>query len=89
MEKSGFRGNELFLNWTKLDPMVERASDFQTERFQNVRVKHQGHGNKYSLWCVKLYEDDLKVMFQAGIDDNSNKINAGKMFEKLLVIYPD
>ena len=39
--------NNLFLSKSKLDPIVERASDFEMEPFENGWAKRQGHGSTY------------------------------------------
>ena len=83
------QSNNLFLNRTKLDPIMERASNFRMDPFENGWAKRRGHGNLYGISYIHLYEDDLKTMFQAGVINNSNKMSAGKMRENLLDIYPD
>ncbi len=81
--------NNLFLSKSKLDPIVERASHFEMEPFENGWAKRQGHGSTYGVSYLHLYEDDLKSMFQTGVDNSSNKMSAGKMRENLLDNYPD
>ena len=59
------------------------------EPFENGWAKCRGHGSTYGVSYPHLYDDDLKSMFKAGVNNSSNKMSAEKIRENLPDIYLD
>ena len=81
--------NQLFQHRTKLDPIFASASDFNMSSFKNGCAKRKSRSNMYGTLYKHLYEKELIEMFESGVVNSSNKMNAGKMKKKLITLYPD
>ena len=80
--------NNLFLNRNDIDPLTEEAADYRIPPFENGWAKCRGHGKSYGVSYIEQYEEDLNKMFEAGIQNSSSKMSAGKMRDNLMNIYP-
>ena len=70
---------ELTKNYKVLDDKI----------FASLWARYQGHGKLYGQTYVGMYKDDIKAMFEHREAISSNKMNAPKMREQLMLKYPD
>ena len=61
----------------------------ENEIFPPSWARRQGHGKLYGKTYIEKYLDDIKQMFQYGEVNSSNKMNASKMREQLILKYPN
>ena len=78
-----------FKNRNTLDPIVEKANDYQMEPFRSGWARRRARGTTYGESYISLYEKELKEMFQMGVEYSYNKMSAGKMREQLQASHPD
>ena len=84
--------SNFFISETSSDPMYELAKNYKPEGheiFASSWARRQGHGKLYGQTYIGKYEDDIKEMFEHGEAISSNKMNASKMREQLMLKYPD
>ncbi len=86
--KNNIVQSNLFLHRTQIDPITNDANDYKIEPFVSGWAKRKGHGKSYGVSYISQYEDDLKRMFEVGIENSSNKMNAAKMRDNLITLYP-
>ena len=75
-----------------MDPIYDLAEEYapsEEENFKPSWARRQGHGKLYGKTYTDLYMDDIKQMFDQGEKESSNKMNASKMREQLLQMYPN
>ena len=84
--------SNFFISETSSDPMYELAKNYKPradEIFASSWARRQGYGKLYGQTYIEKYEEDLKEMFEQGEAISSNKMNASKMREQLMLKYPD
>ena len=86
--KNNIVQNNTFLHRNEIDPITNEAADYKIEPFESGWAKRKGHGKSYGVSYITHYEDDLKRMFQVGMKNSANKMNAGKMRDNLINLYP-
>ena len=78
-----------FRNRHTLDPIVDKANDFDMIPFESGWARQKERRNIYGDSYISLYENELKEMFQMSVQYSYNRMNAGKMCENLIATYPD
>ncbi len=51
-----------------LDPIVNKAKDYQMKPFKSGWARHWQRGTIYGESYISLYEKELKEMFQMGVE---------------------
>ena len=90
--KHTITSSNYFIAETSSDPMNDLARTYEPlddKIFASSWARRQGHGKMYGQTYIAMYEDDIKEMFQSGEEVSSNKMNAAKMREQLMLKYPD
>lgn len=90
--KQTITSSSYFLTETSLDPMYDFAEEYvpsEEETFKPSWARRQGHGKLYGKTYTELYMNDIKDMFERGEKESSNKMNASKMREQLVQMYPN
>ena len=92
--KSHLTKSQKFLDYEDTDPNYDLASEYvpsQEERewFKPGWARRKRHGQLYGTSYVEDFKEELIKMFEIGANDSSRKMNAGKMREKLSILYPN
>ena len=87
--KNNIVQNNLFLHKNDIDPITNKAATYKIQPFESGWAKRKGRGKSYGVSYINQYEDDLRKMFEVGIKNSSNKMNAGKMRDNLINLYTD
>ena len=86
--KNNIVQNNLFMHRNDIDLVTNKAATYKIEPFESGWAKHKGHEKSYGVLYSSYYKDDLIKMFELGIKNSSNKMNAGKMKDNLINLYP-
>ena len=90
--KATITSSNYFLSESSSDPMYEFAQNYkptEDETFPPSWARRLGHGKMYGQTYIDMYKDDIEEMFESGEAISSNKMNASKMREHLMLRYPD
>ena len=92
--KDVFTNTKQILDYQDTDPNYILAKDY-TPSIQERKWFYPGwarrpkHGHLYGTNYIDEFKNDLINMFDVGSKDSSRKMNAGKMRERLICLYPN
>ena len=90
--KTLISSSDYFLDSQDYDPIHGDAEDYipsYDQIFKASWAKRHSHGKLYGKKYITKYKDDLLAMFEEGKKNSSQKMNPGKMRERLLQKYPN
>ena len=88
----GIITSNYFISETSSDPIYKMAHDYkpcEEEIYPPLWAHCQGHGKLYDKIYFEKYQNDIKQMFEIGEANSSEKMDASKMREQLMLKYPN
>ena len=89
--KTIINSTNYFIDSAEDDPMHAIADEYVTgndHMFKSSWARRKGHGKMYGVKYITMYQKDLEDMFEEGKKNTSQKMNPGKMRERLIHKYP-